>query len=96
MWVLVARLAGLVGGRVALYGGIAVLAILAGIYAKYFSASARLTKLEKKEAVIEAVEQQEAKGLLDDYARIDKEPHQTAAELLKQLNESARRLRHRP
>ena len=96
MWALVARLAGLVGGRAALYGGIAVLAILAMIYAKFFSSSAILTKLKVKEAATEAATEQEAKGLKDDYKRIDAEPHQTPAELLKSLNESARRLRHRP
>ena len=95
MWALVARLAGLVGSRAALYGGIAVLAILAGIYAKFFSAGATLTKLKVKEAATEAATQQEAEGLRADYERIAQAPHQTGPELLKQLNESARRLRHR-
>ena len=95
MWILVTRLLGAFGGRVAIYGGIAVLALLAGIYAKYFSASARLVKLEKKEAVVEAVIREEAKGLLDDYKRIEAEPHQTGKELADQLNQSIQRLHAR-
>ena len=93
---LIARLAALLGGRLTLWGGIAVLAILAAIYAKFFSSSATLTTLKVKEAATEAATEQEAKGLKDDYRRIDRDPHQTGKELLDQLNESARRLRHRP
>lgn len=96
LWALVARLAGLVGGRVALYGGIILLAGLGVVYAKFFSSSAVLKKVETKEAVLEATLRQEAEGLLDDYQRIDREPHQTGPELLAQLNASARRLREKP
>ena len=92
MWILVTRLIGAFGGRVAIYGGIAILALLAGIYAKYFSASARLVKLEKKAAVVEAVVREEAVGLLADYARIAAEPHQTGQDLADQLTASIKRL----
>ena len=95
MWIF-GRLAALVGGRVALWGAIVIVGLLATLYAKFWSSSATLKKVEVKEAVLEAAQKQEAKGLLADYRRIDKEPHQTAKELLQQLNDSARRLRHKP
>ena len=96
MGALLAKLVSFVGGRAALYGGIILLAGLVALYAKFWSSAAVLKKVEIKEAVLAATLRQEAEGLLDDYQRIDKEPHQTGPELLAQLNASAKRLREKP
>ena len=95
MWLL-ARLGSLLGSRAALYGGIILVGLLSILYAKFWSCAAVLKKVEVKEAAIAAELKAEAEGLKADYTRINATPHQTHEELLRQLNESASRLRHKP
>ena len=86
MWPILVSL----GGRAATWIVAVVLVLGAGLYMKFCSASATLHKLEKKEAVIEAVTREEATGLLDDYARIAAEPPTSGQSLADQLNQSIR------
>lgn len=70
--------------------------LLVRLYKQFWSDSAMLKRLELKYAALQARQQVEAERLKATYQRIEHEPNLTGQALVDKLNETVRKLRHKP
>lgn len=73
-----------------------VVGLLVSVYRQFWSDSAMLKRLELKYAALQARQEVEAERLRATYERIAREPELTGKALADKLNETARKLRHKP